>query len=1385
MANTKVTQHVIANNAITADQIASAAVTDAKLHSTLDLSGKTLTLPATAIPSASTATTQAASDNSTKLATTAYVTTAIGNLVDSAPTALDTLNELAAALGDDANFSGTVTTSLASKLPLAGGTMTGALVLSGAPTSGLHAATKTYVDTADALKLNLTGGTLTGDLILNTTTALQIPVGTTGQRPTAAIGQIRWNSTDGAIEVYNGTAWTAVGTGSSNKVLDTFTGDGSTTTFTLSVTPANEDAIMVFIDGAYQEKSDYVLTNNSLVLDTAPLSAEKIAVHITTAAVHDGTSAVNNQFTATAGQTAFTLTQDPSSENNTQVYINGVYQQKTDYTVVGTTLTFDTGLTVGDVVEVNMFTVATLGNTDTVTEGVSNLYHTTARARGAISVSGNALSYNSSTGVITANFEESPTFTSTVTTPTLITGAYGASGSAGDGFRLNSTDLYGQVDASDKVRIAVAGASFFNGGNVGIGTVTPGRKLVVSGGSSLSGSIGIDGSATGNQQIAFLQGGTDKAYLTYWDSSDTLALTDGSANGLHFSPSTGKVGIGTDSPDYQLHVAGAGDIKIEDTGGGSAHLHIGASTGGLRNSEWRLKTSGSADEFYIDHTYTANDGSSDVAGSGTVLTLKSDANVDVTNDIVANNAKLKAIAESNTDTAVDVFVYDTRKDSDGGAWRKRTQNTSWYNEASGTNRSSRKEFPCVAVIVVESNEVTIYDGDDPDMPMWMRFTNPGAGSSYMVGENSNKCVAMLNGVLGVGSNPHDFYLVNFIKDKGYQYSNNVLISGTYKGNISTRNVSTVGWIFGTVPNIIHRTINDVAMTVLPNAPIDADTGLPVPTIALATGGGVSVIKDDGTVVDITSANGWNICGYITFDQEDYIIAHVGNATGQGLMFRYPIPSADRTVSAGDRTVMLGGGNIYNGETPHFGNNLGGLSKIAHDESGFAINSKNNGYNQLVKYWKNNNTDYTKSAVAYINTDYNTGWMPGDMRLSTLSATSTVDNTDYVGGEGTFSNASNWSTDSQWTVSGGTASYSGSGPAYVSRTPTSNFVYGNWYYAELDVTAGSAGTLLLVNRHISGIVKPYTGGLTNVDVGFIQLSGTKYFAMWQQNSNNQSSISVYATSAVTIDNFKVYEMPAHDRTHENNHFIKYGTINSAAVETGAELISYSTTGSIGNGNTDYLFQPYTADLDFGTGDFSTINWYRQDSSLSDWVQMYQRGAEQYLTLRTHPSSNSTYDGKILFKVGNSSWAITNYNTIGKGWICIVLTRSSGVTKMYVNGKHEYTTTSHNGTVNSGSGLSINPGGGKVALLRMTASALNEETIKKIYEDEKYLFATNAKATLYGSSDSATALAYDDDTELLHVGTSAGRSVFQGLNRVDNTTDAVTVAISASNELVAEE
>ena len=76
------------------------------------------------------------SSSLTSYATQSYVTSAIASLVDSAPGALDTLRELATALGNDASFSTTVTNSIAAKLPLAGGTLTGALSGTSATFSG-------------------------------------------------------------------------------------------------------------------------------------------------------------------------------------------------------------------------------------------------------------------------------------------------------------------------------------------------------------------------------------------------------------------------------------------------------------------------------------------------------------------------------------------------------------------------------------------------------------------------------------------------------------------------------------------------------------------------------------------------------------------------------------------------------------------------------------------------------------------------------------------------------------------------------------------------------------------------------------------------------------------------------------------------------------------------------------------------------------------------------------------------------------------------------------------------------------------------------------------------------------------------------------------------
>jgi len=103
---------------------------------------------------------------------------------------------------------------------------------------------------------------------------------------------------------------------------------------------------------------------------------------------------------------------------------------------------------------------------------------------------------------------------------------------------------------------------------VGIGSYTPDRALSVV--SAMS--IDSNASGTGSPQIAFRQA-TDKAFITYWDASDTLALTNASAAGLHFDPTNVRVGIGTAAPANVLHAYGAGNIvKIQGSGDSEASM---------------------------------------------------------------------------------------------------------------------------------------------------------------------------------------------------------------------------------------------------------------------------------------------------------------------------------------------------------------------------------------------------------------------------------------------------------------------------------------------------------------------------------------------------------------------------------------------------------------------------------------------------------------------------------------------------------------------------------------------------------------------------------------------------------------------------------------------
>jgi len=143
----------------------------------------------------------------TDAVTKAYADQLITNLIDGAPAALDTLNELAAALDDDAAFHTTVTNSIALKLPLAGGTMSGAIAMgtnkitgAGDPTAAQDLTTKAYVDTQVGGGLPTSGGTMSGAIAMgnNKITGLATPTDSADSTTKAYVDGILGSATSAA-----------------------------------------------------------------------------------------------------------------------------------------------------------------------------------------------------------------------------------------------------------------------------------------------------------------------------------------------------------------------------------------------------------------------------------------------------------------------------------------------------------------------------------------------------------------------------------------------------------------------------------------------------------------------------------------------------------------------------------------------------------------------------------------------------------------------------------------------------------------------------------------------------------------------------------------------------------------------------------------------------------------------------------------------------------------------------------------------------------------------------------------------------------------------------------------------------------------------------------
>jgi hypothetical protein len=138
----------------------------------------------------------------------------------------------------------------------------------------------------DVTNADFTLGTSgTGQYIFSSNTGVVVPTGTTAERPTAQEGVIRFNTTLGKYEVSeDGSTWSNLRTETVAGAItkDIFTGDGSTTSFTMSEEPDNVKNVILYIDGVMQEPTqNYTMSGTTVTTagEAAHIGARIVVMH--------------------------------------------------------------------------------------------------------------------------------------------------------------------------------------------------------------------------------------------------------------------------------------------------------------------------------------------------------------------------------------------------------------------------------------------------------------------------------------------------------------------------------------------------------------------------------------------------------------------------------------------------------------------------------------------------------------------------------------------------------------------------------------------------------------------------------------------------------------------------------------------------------------------------------------------------------------------------------------------------------------------------------------------------------------------------------------------------------------------------------------------------
>jgi hypothetical protein len=126
------------------------------------------------------------------------------------------------------------------------------------------------------------GNFLKNRKLLSGSTGVVLPTGSTAQRPDDPVyGLIRYNTDSGLIEYFNGTIFISLSTGGGiTYTVDSFTGDGSTTVFTMTEQESNAQYITVFVGSIYQQPTTTYTVDGSydITFTSAPPSGVPINV---------------------------------------------------------------------------------------------------------------------------------------------------------------------------------------------------------------------------------------------------------------------------------------------------------------------------------------------------------------------------------------------------------------------------------------------------------------------------------------------------------------------------------------------------------------------------------------------------------------------------------------------------------------------------------------------------------------------------------------------------------------------------------------------------------------------------------------------------------------------------------------------------------------------------------------------------------------------------------------------------------------------------------------------------------------------------------------------------------------------------------------------------